>query len=69
MKRFKSDAKEHQKILYQKGVDLYSMYNHNGVTNTTNDLPNNINNKTQQPYIKQEISQENCCQVICFNLE
>lgn len=61
VKRFKSESKEHQKILYTKGIDLYAMFNHNGVTNTTNnELVNNI--KTQPPFIKQEI-QENFCQV------
>lgn len=37
------------------------MFNNNDVTNPNHDLMNNIANKNQ--FIKQEIKQENCCQV------
>jgi mediator of RNA polymerase II transcription subunit 13 len=55
VKRFKPDGKENKRYRIGK-VDIYSMYNHNGVSLNNNELTNNINTKNQ--FIKQEIKQE-----------
>lgn len=55
VKRFKPDGKENKRNRIGK-VDIYSLYNHNGVTVNNNDVTNNFNTKNQ--FIKQEIKQE-----------
>lgn len=55
MKRFKPDDKENKKNCLGK-TDIYSLYNHNGVSLNNNELSNNINTKNQ--FIMQEIKQE-----------
>lgn len=55
VKKFKPDGKDHTRNNRFGKLDIYSMYNHNGVSlnNNNNDLTNNINTKNQ--FIKQEI--------------
>ncbi|XP_044252330.1 mediator of RNA polymerase II transcription subunit 13-like isoform X1 [Tribolium madens] len=55
VKRFKPDGKENKRNKLGKS-DIYSMYNHNGVSVNNNDVTNNFNTKNQ--FIKQEIKQE-----------
>lgn len=64
VKRFKPDSKEYQRnVRLSKNEDLYSMFNHNGITNVSSDFVNNVNTKNQQNFVKQEIQSEIGCTV------
>ncbi|XP_044759811.1 mediator of RNA polymerase II transcription subunit 13 isoform X2 [Coccinella septempunctata] len=58
VKRYKPSSKEN--LRNSNKNDIYSMYTHNGMSNASYDMANNVNVKTQ-PYVKQELNQEQRC--------